>query len=84
MRVRGSTDSLGKLTLQRDCVRQLALSGDCAQDSDEPAWGLELSVGAHEVSYDDFVKYFSNKSCERFAPSSVKTTDFALVAGSEM
>jgi hypothetical protein len=32
----------------------------------------------------DFVKYFSNRSCDRFAPSSVKTTDFALVAGSEM
>jgi len=27
LRVRGSTDLLGKLTLQRDCVRQLALSG---------------------------------------------------------
>ena len=27
LRVRGSTDSLGKLTLQRDCVRQLTLTG---------------------------------------------------------
>jgi len=30
-----------------------------------------------------FVKYFSKRSCDRFAPSSVKMTDFAFVAGSE-
>jgi len=41
---------------------------------------LTLMMG----SYDDFEKYFSNRSGERFAPSSVKTTDFALVTGSEM
>ena len=37
---------------------------------------------AHDGSYVDLVKYFSNRSCDRFAPSSVKTTDFAFVAGS--
>ncbi len=45
---------------------------------------LQPYVEAHDGSYVDFVKYFSNRSCDRFAPSSVKTTDFALVAGSEM
>jgi len=45
---------------------------------------LQRCVEAHDGSYADFVKYFSNRSCDRFAPSSVKTTDFALVAGSEM
>jgi len=31
-----------------------------------------------------FMKCFSNRTCERFAPFSVSKTDFAFVAGSEM
>jgi hypothetical protein len=44
----------------------------------------ERSVEPAGIVYCSFAKYFSNKSCDRCAPSSVSSTDFAFVAGSEM
>jgi hypothetical protein len=64
---------------------ELLQPGHFAQNPDESVWDrCDDALEAHDGSYVDFVKYFSNRSCDRFAPSSVKTTDFAFVAGSEM
>jgi hypothetical protein len=66
-------------------VSSLEEIGHFAQNPDESVWdGFDDALEAHDGSYVDFVKYFLNRSCDRFAPSSVKTTDFAFVAGSEM
>jgi hypothetical protein len=50
-------------------------------DSDWPSHGRRLHS---ECLYAYFVKYFSNSSFDRFAPSSVSRIDFAFVAGFEM
>jgi len=45
---------------------------------------LKLLSQEGRFSVDYFVKYFSNSSCDLFAPASVNKIDFAFVAGSEM
>jgi hypothetical protein len=63
----------------------LLIEGHFAQNPDASVWDrCDDALEAHDGSCVDFVKYFANRSCDRFAPSSVRTTDFAFVAGSEM
>src|SRR5258708_3919896 len=66
----------------------LTLSGVCAQNPGHESRchevSSERSVEPAGIVYCCFAKYFSNKSCDRCAPSSVSSTDFAFVAGSEM
>jgi hypothetical protein len=64
-----------------DSLRKQAFT---PQNPDESVWDRCRCIEARDGSYVDFVKYFSNRSCDSFTPSSVKTTDFAFVAGSEM
>src|SRR5213594_1027406 len=61
------------------CAAKFTLSGVCAQnrrhESRRGGVSSERSVEPAGIIYCCFAKYFSNKSCDRCAPSSVSSTD---------